>query len=180
MNLIKSEFSTIFYRILYYSKYHKPKAKRLEKMRKETLLYIEDLRDKNELYGRYRYAINQTACTLWASAFAALIRYLLDDLDTLKDSERQEWLDYLCSGQNPQTGLFIDPLFCSSDMNSKMHTPELLIWHSSTFILGAIDALGGKPIYPLYVVQKYRNPQAMINWIESLEWELNSWVVGNW
>jgi len=130
--------------------------------------------------GRYRYA---EGCppTLWASAYFALTRLLIDRIDRLPDNDRRAWAAYLADAQNEQTGLWIDPAFRPEDHHSQQHSDELLHWHSSTFIAGAIRALGGQVLHPIRVVHRLREPAAMRRWLEDeLPWHLSAWVVGNW
>ena len=149
-------------------------------LRAGLLAHQDRLADRDAGPGRYRYA---EGCppTLWASAFFALVRLLIDEVDTLPEDERRGWAAYLADAQDEATGLWIDPAFRSADRRSEQHTDELLHWHSSTFIAGAIRALGGEVKHPVRVVHRLRSPAAMRQWLEhELPWEVSAWVVGNW
>lgn len=146
-------------------------------VRQGVLAHVESLRAGSA--GLYRYA---KACepTLWASAYAALVRFLYDDLDRMDAKERTAWAEYLEAGQDEETGLWIDPVFHPSERNSPQHTDELLHWHASTFIATAIRILGGSVRYPISATHDLLKPSRMREFIESLPWEVSPWVVGNW
>ncbi len=148
-------------------------------VRDGVLKHCESLRVDDGPYGVYRFS---PTCkpTYWASGFIALARYLWGDLDTLTDQQRQEWIDYLANGQDEETGLYIDPVFKSEERKSSSHTDELLFWHSSTFIMTALDLLGGKLNYPVHAVDRLKTPEGMKQFIEDLPWKMNPWVCGNW
>jgi len=144
-----------------------------------VLRHCESLRVDGETYGMYRYS---PICkpTYWASAFAALARNLFSDLDNLTGEQRRQWIDYLAGGQDEETGLYIDPVFKSAERISPQHTDKLLFWHSTTFILTAVEILGGKHAYPVRAVHDILTPDSMVACVEQLPWKLSPWVVGNW
>lgn len=148
-------------------------------IRRGVLNHCESLRVTDGPYGVYRFS---PICkpTYWASAFVALARNLFGDLEGLSEAQRGQWIDYLAGGQDEPTGLYIDPVFKSEERISAQHTDELLFWHSTTFILTALDILGGKPRYPVSVVHDILSPDAMVKQIESRPWKMSPWVVGNW
>lgn len=153
--------------------------KQTDFLRDGIIRHCESLQIPGETVGHYRFA-PRCKLTFWASAFVALSRFLFDDLDRLTGEERQGWIDYLRDGQDEATGLWIDPVFLSSERTSEKHSDQLLHWHSSTFILTALDILGGKPKYPIAAIHHLLTPQSMQRAIEQLPWKLTPWIVGNW
>ena len=129
--------------------------------------------------GYYKYS---TECppTMLGSAFAGLALGLCGELEGLDDDTKAKWVEYLQSCQDAQTGLFISPEFRSEDRKSEKHSDELLHAHSSTFAMAMLDYLGALPKHPITWIHQYRRRDAMRAWIESLGWEKNAWVVGNW
>ncbi|MEW5815052.1 MAG: hypothetical protein AB1798_06610, partial [Spirochaetota bacterium] len=128
---------------------------------------------------RYKYS-ESTPPTLTASSFAGLTLALIGELDKLGSPLKEKWIGYLQNCQDEKTGLFINPEFKSEDKHSAIHTDELLHAHHSTFVMGLLIRLGTKPLYPIYWAHQYRQPKKMQEWIESLPWDVNAWMVGNW
>lgn len=129
--------------------------------------------------GHYKYSADCPE-TLWASAFAALTFNLIGELEKMSKKEKSSWIKYIQSFQDKKTGCFLDPKFDDKDKKSLIHSNELLFAHSSTFIMGALVLLGGKPLYPIKWVHEFRDPIKMKKWIETRPWKINPWVVGNW
>ncbi|MGC9454399.1 MAG: hypothetical protein ACP5HU_05995 [Phycisphaerae bacterium] len=152
-----------------------------EEVRDGVLKHCESLRvtEPDAPYGMYRFSPHCKP-TYWASAFVALTRYLFGDMNNLSDEQRSQWLQYLIDGQDEQTGLYIDPVFKSEERISEQHTDELLFWHSTTFILTAVDILGGRPKYPIPKVHDILTPEKMEQMLENLPWSVTPWVAGNW
>jgi len=151
-----------------------------QELRRGILRHCESLRVADAPhYGVYRFA---RGCkpTYWASAFVAMTRHLHGDLDALGPQQRRQWLDYLIGGQDEETGLYVDPVFRSAERLSNKHTDELLLWHSSTFIMTAVDLLGGVCRHPIRKTRQLFTPEGMRKFIEQLPWKLDPWVAGNW
>jgi hypothetical protein len=129
--------------------------------------------------GYYRYSVDCPP-TMYGSAFAGLALALSGQLEDLDDATRAAWIDYLQGCQDEKTGWFVSPEFRSEDRISAKHSDELLFAHSSTFVMVLLHYLGARPRYPLKWIHPYRERNAMRKWIESLGWEKNAWVVGNW
>jgi len=134
---------------------------------------------KGEQPGHYKYSANCPE-TLWASAFAVLLLSLIGELEKISKEEKSLWIKYIQNFQDEKTGFFLDPKFTDREKKSTIHSNELLFAHSSTFIMGALVLLGGKPRYPIKWVHEFRNPVKMKKWIETRPWEINPWLVGNW
>ena len=129
--------------------------------------------------GHYKYSADCPE-TLWASAFAVLVLGLIGELEKMSEKEKSLWIKYIQSFQDRKTGFFLDPKFKDQDKKSLIHSNELVFAHSSTFIMGALVLLGGKPLYPINWVHEYKDPNNMKKWIETRPWEINPWIVGNW
>jgi len=147
-----------------------------KKIKQMVINYCDSLTTKS--IGHYRYS---SICpeTIWASAFAALVLNLTGGLDRLSITEKELWANYLNDTQDEETGLFIDLKYREKDQHSQKHTSELFHLHSSTFVMGALNILGGKPRFPISWVHKYRNPEQMQHWLKNLPWD-DPWLVGNW
>ena len=148
-----------------------------KKIQKKVLKYCNSV--KGDKPGYYKYCADCPE-TLWSSAFAALILSFIGQLKKMSKKEKSSWIKYLQSFQDEKTGFFLDPKFKDKDKNSLIHSNELLSAHSSTFTMGALVLLGGKPLCPINWVHEFRDPTSMKKWIETRPWEINPWVVGNW
>lgn len=148
-----------------------------KKIQKKVLKYCNSM--KGDKTGHYKYSANCPE-TLWASAFAALILSFIGELEKMSESKKNSWIKYIQSFQDKKTGFFLDSKFKDKDKKSLIHSNELLFAHSSTFIMGALVLLGGKPLYPINWVHRFRNPVKMQEWIETRPWEISPWLVGNW
>ncbi len=147
------------------------------KIQQRVLKYCKAMKGSNS--GHFKYSIDCPE-TVWASAFAALILNLIGQLKKMSEHEKSSWIRYFQSFQDEKTGYFLDPKYRDVDRKSLIHSNELFFAHSSTFIMGALVILGGKPIYPIKWVHEFREPIKMKKWIESRPWDVNPWVVGNW
>ena len=117
--------------------------------------------------------------TYWASSYPALLYSLTGLLDSFSAEDKKQWLNYLRDGQDGDLGFFKEPINKENQPKGPTHQAEDLLWHGSTFIIGAMHVLGGKPRYPFYIVSEYKNPGKMEEWIEGLNWD-NPWKAGNW
>ena len=148
-----------------------------KKIQEEILKYCKSM--KGDKLGHYKYS---TDCpeTLWASTLAALTLSFIGGLKKISKKEKSSWIKYIQSFQDKKTGLFLDPKFKNEDKKSLVHSNELLFAHSSTFIMGALVLLGGRPLYPIKWAHEFREPVKMKKWIETRPWEISPWLVGNW
>lgn len=148
-----------------------------KRIQARVLNYCNSLRgDKPWLY---KYSANCPE-TLWASAFAALLLNFIGELQKLSEEEKNSWVKYIQGFQDEETGFFLDPKFKEEDKKSLVHSNELLFAHSSTFVMGALVLLGGRPLYPIKWAHQFREPVAMEKWLETRPWEISPWLVGNW
>ncbi|MCK5758247.1 MAG: hypothetical protein KAH14_04065, partial [Clostridiales bacterium] len=117
--------------------------------------------------------------TYWASSYPAMLYSLIGILNEFSDEDKNSWLTYLQSGQNEITGFFNEPINSDNQPSGGTHKAEDILWHGATFIIGAMHVLGGKPIHPFSIINKYKKPGKMEEWLEGLDWT-NPWKVGNW
>jgi prenyltransferase beta subunit len=131
----------------------------IELIRKKTLSYIDSMRLADGPFGRFRYSANATKPTLYSSTYAAMTRHLYNDLDSLSDQQRQEWIDYLQSHQGDD-GLFRDPVI------GRGQAIEHLSWHVNT----ALHCLGVNARKRLRWVDKYKDKKALQGWLDARRW----------
>ncbi|MHB0935007.1 MAG: hypothetical protein ACYDCO_05695 [Armatimonadota bacterium] len=125
--------------------------------------------------GRYRYASGCSVPTLYASCYAAMARYLLGD--TIHEHERTAWVAYLCAHQDDD-GLFRDPVIF--DQGWYAGDP---LWcgrpHLTCHVITALACLGGVAEKPLHWLDPWRDPDALIRWLEARDWGAQIAWTGN-
>ena len=132
----------------------------------------------NEDGPAWAYRLNAGSdITIYTSCFAVFIRHLFNDLKTLSVEQQNEWLTYLKGFQQEETGLFVDPEV-SERVTDSTHDEEHLNRQLTTFCLSAIEALGGKPDYPLRFLDGWKDEAPLTYWLGNLDWE-NPWNSGN-
>lgn len=145
-------------------------------LKKRVLNWLQTMHDKEGPSWAYRLN-SGSDITVYTSCFAVFIKHLFNDLKTLSDEQRSEWLTYLKGFQQEQTGLFVDPQ-ASERITDPTHDEEHLNRQLTTFCLSAIEALGDKPDYPLSFLDEWKGITPLTSWLDSLDWE-NPWNSGN-
>jgi len=98
---------------------------------------------------------------LAASCDAALVLHVCDLLpDDVR--LRQQWVDYLNAFQDPQTAWYV------SDDASAAYAGEgrMPAWLFG-MVIRALNALGGRPRFPLAFLDEWRNPEALHQWMRA-------------
>ncbi len=116
--------------------------------------------------------------TYWASSYPALLFSLVGLLKLIDTDIKEQWLKYLQDGQNGETGFFMEPITEANQPVGPTHSAEDLLWHGSTFIIGAMHVLDGKPRHPFSLINEYKKPGDMEKWLVGLGWD-NPWKAGN-
>lgn len=114
--------------------------------------------------------------TIFASCFAVFLRHLLGDLDRLTANERSLWLTALQRHQDPASGLFVDP-GNTDRARDELHDATHLNQQLTTFCLGAVHALGGRPRHRLAFVDEW-SADRVRGWLDGLDWS-EPWNCGN-
>ena len=118
--------------------------------------------------GEYRYASCCQQPTLYSSCYAVMTRALLDDLDTLSDTQRLEWIAYFNRHQD-NDGLFRDPVIYGQGWYAG--DP---LWcgraHLSCHVITALSCLGGVAEKPLVWLDPWRDPDQLVRWLEARDW----------
>jgi hypothetical protein len=132
---------------------------------------------QREMPQGFSYVLSATASepTIMSLCFAVLIAELYD---VLPDSRHQGWRDILLSAQDPTTGLFVDPLHSSDDLETTSPGEDYLRHQTTYFALNALDALGCKPRYPLRFIEPFCDVTYTEIWLEHLDWS-DPWQESN-
>ncbi|MDZ4184194.1 MAG: hypothetical protein U1D97_04340, partial [Desulfuromonadales bacterium] len=105
-------------------------------LQRRTLRWVESLRVPDAPYGRFRMSAS-TDDTIFTSCFAAYLFDLLGELPRLPQESRKEWLDYLLSFQEEESGLFVDASARGRNLSSG-HDMRYVTWQLSTFCISAV------------------------------------------
>ena len=143
-----------------------------------TLVWLKSLRVTDKPFGRFKMSASSDD-TIFTSCFAVYIYDLLGAIDSLSDEQRKQWLDYILSFQDAETGLFLDRAVEGRNLHSG-HDFRYVSWQLTTFCLSAVKALDGELRYPLKFLETegYRTPEGVVQLLESFNWG-NPWGAGN-
>ena len=114
--------------------------------------------------------------TPFASCFAAFLRHLFGDLDALAPADRAAWVTRLQQLQRQDSGLFVDD---SNDRRATdaLHDADHLNFQLTSFCLGALHALGARPVHPLRCTEAW-TPDGIRRRLDALDWS-QPWNSGN-
>jgi prenyltransferase beta subunit len=144
-------------------------------LRKKTLEFVESRRIPGHQLGRYGFSSSQMHPLLYNSVFAALTRYLFNDLKSMRDSEKAKWGQYINSYQCDD-GLFRDSLID----NDIAETCEWWGWrHMTLHVTIALSVLDCIATKPFKFLEPYLDPDYLISWLESRNWKSEPANVSN-
>jgi hypothetical protein len=118
--------------------------------------------------GRYRYAAGCTAPTLYSSTYTAMARHLLGDLERLSAAEREAWVAYLQDHQD-EDGLFRDPVIFDQGW-FRGDPPDCGRPHLTCHVVAALACLEATAAKPIAWLDSWRNPDALVCWLEGRDW----------
>jgi len=143
-------------------------------VRSTTLEYVAANRIATLGPGVYSYKVGGPPL-VYASAYAALLRSLYGDLESLSTRERNDWAAYLLNHQS-EDGLFRDPQIACSQA-------EAMDWwgwrHMTLHVLMALSALGGPAARSLRCIDHFSVPGKMAGWLATLNWTEDAATVSN-
>ena len=137
-----------------------------ETIKEETLLFVEKMRVTDSFF-KYKFASSQQKENIYSSVYACLIYDMYGEIEKLKDTQKQEWVDYFDSFQKPNDGLWYDA-------NLKNQHYDNSDWwgarHLAVHIIAAYAALGAKPKYKISYVEKYYDKSYLYSWLDCFDW----------
>jgi len=145
-------------------------------LKTSVLSWLETMHNKSEPVWHYRLFKGSDA-TVYTSCFAVYLRYLFNDLSWLEDSEKQDWVKYLKSFQDPQSGLFCGPE-AKERVVDERHDVQHLNHQLTTFCISALRCFGETCRYPLKFIDAWKDADRMVRWLDGLNWQ-NPWNSGN-
>jgi hypothetical protein len=153
----------------------KSRMDNLSTLRYKTLSYVESMRIKEKPLGYYFYSASQRIPVLYASLYAALIRHLYGDIQTLNSDEKTQWIEYINSFQS-EDGLYRDPKVSNTNA-------EVCVWwgwqHMTLHVLMALTALGGIVQRPFTFLERFYDTDVLVQWLKNRDWANNACNVSN-
>jgi len=161
----------------YYCKKGVPKAISFDfcQIKSKTLAFVASMKVGDHI-AEYKYSPSTIKANIYASAYACMIRSLYKDLESITETQRQDWLEYFDFFQSPNDGLFRDP----NIMNNLFESEDW--WgarHLACHLIIAYTALGGKPKYDFHFLEPFYNSHCVVKWLESRDWVNRLDFVGN-
>lgn len=138
-------------------------------LRGDVLEWVSGMSFPGKPYGQYRFSPSRQFPDAYSSALAVFIRDLFDDLSSLGDHERSQWIEFLRSFQDADSGCFIDVQLIqgsSSDLFTRFELTHACV--------SALDILGAFPVYPLRFLDEFANAPALTKWLDERAWVVPS------
>lgn len=145
------------------------------KIKRNTLSYVSSNKVGDHIAG-YRYCHSSLKPNIYASCYACMIRSLYDDLNTLSQDEKQEWVLYFDSFQSPDDGLFYDPLLVNQIYNTEDWWGAR---HLALHLITAYSSLESRPKYDFSFLEPFYDPVYVVEWLESRDWGERIAFTGN-
>lgn len=140
---------------------------------------MESVRSAEHPWGRWKYnARMQRPWALQASAIAIGILRDLGELDRVPSEHKQQAIAFFQSCQEPQSGLFRDPLEDDATHRGP-HTWQQVWGQRHGAALKAVELLGAQPLHPLPAAQfvDLRHVDGRSFTLEQIDWR-NPWGHG--
>lgn len=145
-----------------------------QKIRATKLAYINSNKRPKDGVGAYSYKPNGPAL-LYASCYAALTRHLYGDLETIPIAKKVDLIRYIQKHQCDD-GLFRDQLI-------NIPLAENADWwgwrHLTLHALMALKALGGIAKKKFLLLDFFRKPGVMAQWLDTRNWKIDPASVSN-
>ncbi|MGE9290700.1 MAG: hypothetical protein ACQKBT_06910 [Puniceicoccales bacterium] len=150
----------------------------VENVREGLVHWLESIRYKEEQWGRWKYHSEMVRpYSLNASGLAIKLLHRLGELEKVPKDKRDEAVDYIRGCQDPDDGLFRDPLELEGDRTGATTWDQ--IWgQRNSAAVDALEVLGAPPLYP--TVKAHFADLRSVNvrdWSMSLDWS-NPWLNG--
>ncbi len=148
-------------------------------LRERVLAWLETVRCKDEPWGRYKYCRGmKRAWGLESSLQAIKILRVLDALNEVPAEARLEMGRFVCSLQDPETGLVADPLAGESDRVSDHFPWEHIRGHATGVAIQALPLLGVSLTRVPRAPDDPVAPGEVAPWMAALPWDSNPWRCG--
>ena len=144
--------------------------------RADILAYFESLRIKDGPYGRYRYAASGTRPVAYASAYSAMARHMLGNLDAVSARQKKEWADHILSFQD-EDGFFREQALAHpGSWYVPPHMDWCGWWHMSCHAIIGLAALGAVARREFAALKPYCNEKLLRQWLAKRDMNQMSFV----
>lgn len=134
-----------------------------------VLSYVEKCKLTNV---DYMFSASSQKSSIYSSTYACLIYGMLK---SFSEEDKTDWIQYFDSKQRSD-GLFEEPLY--DDENYYNGRDGWGARHLVPHITIAYDRLGALPKYEFAYLNKFKNPDMMIQWLDTLDYR-NIWSSSN-
>ena len=127
-------------------------------VRKQVNDHFRSLLTKGLTYGAYGTGVSDQT-DLYASCGVAIARHVMGEslTKTLRADQRQEWIDYINTYQQPADGSYTERY-----NHSKLHANGMTI--------GALGVLGGRQKYSVKLYEAFDTVEKVEPWLEQINW----------
>ena len=130
----------------------------LSEVRDQVNDHFRSLLIKDLPYGAYGTGVSDKT-DLYASCDVAIARHIMGESlsETLRANQRQEWITYINTYQQPEDGSYTERY-----NHSKLHANGMTI--------GALGVLGGRQKYPVKLYEAFDTAEKVGPWLEQINW----------
>ena len=149
-----------------------------DKLQSDILSYVKSMEIAPFTY---KYSGSRKVSCLYASIYAVMIEGLFGVLKSRGISELQQWGEYLNSFQNPDDGIYYDPVLAGPEYEHKGTWNEG--WgkhHLMGHIIIALARLGVTPRYPFNYLNKFYEKDYLIKWMKGFDFSGDIWTTSNY
>lgn len=129
----------------------------------------------------YKYSASRKAPCLYASIYAVMLEGLLGVLKERKQEDLKAWADYFNQFQNPDDGIFYDPVLTGPSYEHIGSWNEG--WgkhHLMGHIIIAFARLGHTPKYRLKYLEKFYDSEYLKTWMNQFDFSKDVWTLSNY
>ena len=136
----------------------KKKSIDLPEVRNKIHDHFNSLLLSNKPYGAYGTGISDDT-DLYASCDIAIARHIMgeDLVKSISKKQREEWINYINSYQQPEDGSYTD----------RFNHRKL---HANGMTIGALGVLNGRQKYPVKLYNEFNTREKVIPWLEQINW----------
>lgn len=144
----------------------KSRIKKYNEIKSSTLRFLSEMKSKNSNL-TYRFAFSQSQENLYSTVYSFLVKDIFNEIKNISPSQKEEYIKYFNSFQNPTDGLWYDKKLQNNIYND---TDWWGARHLAIHMIAVYSALGVKPKYKITYVEKYYDINFLKNWLDKENW----------